>query len=230
MSCAAPVPVITIDGPTASGKGTVAQRVAEALGWHYLDSGALYRVTALAAMRGLAGGPLSLDDPGSEPALAALAAILALRFDGERVLLDGEDVSAEIRAEAVSRAASLVAAMPSVRGALLELQRTFRRAPGLVADGRDMGTVIFPDAMLKVFLTASARVRAERRHKQLIEKGFSVNFQQLLHDLELRDARDATRETAPLVAAPDALMIDSTSLDIDQTVARVLVSWEGRRS
>jgi cytidylate kinase len=226
----APIPVIAIDGPTASGKGTIAQRVADALGWHYLDSGALYRVTALAAMRGLAGRALRLDDPGSEPALAALAARLPVRFQDGRVLLDEDDVSTEIRTEGISQAASLVAAMPSVRAALLERQRSFRQAPGLVADGRDMGTVIFPDAMLKVFLTASARVRAERRHKQLIEKGFSVSLESLLHDLEQRDARDSTRKAAPLVPAPDALTIDSSSLDIDQTVARVLGSWEGRRA
>lgn len=215
-----PAPVIAIDGPTASGKGTVAQRVASALGWHYLDSGALYRLTALAAMR----GGVAED----EAALAGLAARLPAVFDGDRILLDGDDVTEAIRVEAVGNAASRIAVMPAVRRALVARQRSFRRPPGLVADGRDMGSVIFPDAALKVFLTASAGARAERRYKQLIEKGFSANLPGLLRDLEERDRRDATRAIAPLAPASDALTIDSTALDIDETVGRVLEFWRQR--
>ena len=236
----APAPVIAIDGPTASGKGTVAQRVARALGWHYLDSGSLYRLTALGALRGLA-GPVALENhagaaaaPGmpaaGEAAIAAFAARLPVVFDGERILLDGADVTDAIREEAVGNAASRIAVMPAVRAALVDRQRAFRRPPGLVADGRDMGTVIFPDAALKVFLTASAQARAERRHKQLIEKGFSANLPGLLRDLEERDRRDASRAVAPLAPAEDAQVVDSTALDIDDTVERVLGLWKLRRS
>ncbi|ODS96845.1 MAG: cytidylate kinase [Lautropia sp. SCN 69-89] len=212
------VPLIAIDGPTASGKGTVAQRVARALGWAYLDSGALYRLCALAALR----GGVALDD---EAALAALASVLPVRFGDDRIELDGQDATEAIRDEAVGNAASRIAALPALRAALLELQRSCRRPPGLVADGRDMGTVVFPDATLKVFLTATAESRAERRYKQLIEKGFSANLADLLRDLQQRDERDSNRVVAPLRPAEGAVVIDSTHLDIDQTVAQVLRAY-----
>jgi cytidylate kinase len=216
-------PVLTIDGPTASGKGTIAQRVADALGWHYLDSGSLYRLTALSAID----HDVGFDDA---PALAQLAAVLPVAFGaGGRILLGGEDVTDAIRAEAVGNGASRLAVHPEVRAALLALQRGFRRPPGLVADGRDMGTVVFPDAALKVFLTASAESRAERRHKQLIEKGISANFSSLLQDLRVRDARDSSRAIAPLAPAEGAYVLDSTSLTIDETVAKVLDRWSARR-
>lgn len=209
------VPVIAIDGPTASGKGTVAQRVAAALGFHYLDSGALYRLVALQALRrGVAAGDAA--------ALAALASRLAPCFAGEAVLLDGEDVAAAIRAEAVGLLASRIAVHPELRAALLDLQRRFRRPPGLVADGRDMGTVVFPEAGLKVFLTASVPARAERRHKQLSAKGFSANIADLLRDLGERDARDSSRAAAPLRPAEDAQLLDSSALSIEEVVARIL--------
>ncbi len=211
-------PVIAIDGPTASGKGTVAQRVARALGWHYLDSGAIYRLAALAALR----GGVALDD---EPAQARLAAVLPIEFRDDRILLSGGDVTDAIRTEAVGEAASRIAVLRALRAALLERQRDFRRSPGLVSDGRDMASVVFPDAALKVFLTASAESRAERRYKQLIEKGFSANLEGLLRDLRARDARDAGRTHAPLVAAEGAVIIDSTSLTIEQTVQAVLDGW-----
>jgi len=211
-------PVIAIDGPTASGKGTVAQRVADFLGWHYLDSGALYRIVALLALR----RSIAADDG---PALAALARALAPSFLDGRILVEGEDVSQAIRAEAVGATASRIATRPQLRAALVDLQRGFRRPPGLVADGRDMGTVIFPQAVLKVFLTASAESRAERRHKQLIEKGFSANLTDLLRDLRERDARDAQRAEAPLRPAEGALELDSTDLSIDETVAAVLDAY-----
>ncbi len=212
------VPVIAIDGPTASGKGTVAQRVADALGWHYLDSGALYRLTALAARR----AGVALDD---EAALAGLAANLPVEFSGGRMLLAGNEVTDAIRAEAVGEAASRIAVLGALRAALLDRQRDFRRAPGLVADGRDMASVVFPDASLKVFLAASAEARAERRYKQLIEKGFSANLKDLLSDLRARDARDAGRTHAPLVAAEGAVVLDSTPLTVAQTVQAVLGRW-----
>ncbi|HMN63997.1 MAG: (d)CMP kinase [Steroidobacteraceae bacterium] len=212
------VPLIAIDGPTASGKGTVAQRVAQVLGWAYLDSGALYRLCALAALR----AGVDLDD---EAGLAALAAALPARFVDGRIELDGHDVTEAIRDEAVGNAASRIAVLPALRASLLGLQRSFRRPPGLVADGRDMGTVVFPDATLKVFLTATAESRAERRHKQLIEKGFSANLADLLRDLQQRDERDANRAVAPLRPAEGAVVIDSTHLDIDQTVAQVLRAY-----
>lgn len=215
------VGVITIDGPTASGKGTIAQRVAHVLGWHYLDSGALYRLCALAALR----DGVDLDD---EAGLARAAAVLPVRFDAQRVELRGHDVSEAIRDEAVGNAASQIALLPAVRAALLGLQRAFRRPPGLVADGRDMGTVVFPDATLKVFLTATAESRAVRRHKQLIEKGFSASLDDLLRDLRRRDERDANRAIAPLQAAKDAVVIDSTHLDVDQTVEQVLKAFHRR--
>jgi len=212
------VPVIAIDGPTASGKGTVAQRVADTLGWRYLDSGALYRLTALAALR----EAVPLDD---ESALARLAASLPITFAGSRIFLSGQEVTDEIRAEMVGEAASRIAALGALRAALLDRQRDFRQMPGLVADGRDMASVVFPDAALKVFLTASAKARAERRYKQLIEKGFSANLESLLRDLRARDARDAGRSHAPLVAAEGAAIIDSTSLSVQQTVQAVLDRW-----
>jgi cytidylate kinase len=214
-------PVLTIDGPTASGKGTIAQRTARALGWHYLDSGALYRLTALAALRAGA----AFDDA---PALAGIAASLPVGFDGPVVRLGGEDVTDAIRDEAVGVGASRIAVHPPLRAALLGLQRSFRRPPGLVADGRDMGTVVFPDAALKVFLTASAESRAERRHKQLIEKGIPASLPSLLQDLRDRDARDASRAVAPLAPAEGAFVLDSTRLSVDETVDAVLERWQAR--
>lgn len=210
------VPIITIDGPTASGKGTVAARVARALGWDVLDSGALYRLTALACQR----AGVAHDD---EAAVAAIARDLDVAF-GDGVRLAGEDVSLAIREESVGNLASQVAALPSVRAALLDRQRAFCRPPGLVADGRDMGTVVFPDAGLKVFLMASAQARAERRHKQLMEKGISVKIHDLLSDLRARDERDAGRQAAPLKPAADARILDSSQLSIDETVQQVL-AW-----
>ncbi|MFC3107175.1 (d)CMP kinase [Undibacterium arcticum] len=211
------IPVIAIDGPTASGKGTVAQRVAARLGFHYLDSGALYRLTALSALRkGI--------DLGAEHALAKLAAALPCSFQGEHILLGQEDVTAAIRAEEVGNAASQIAILTPVRKALYGLQLGCRKAPGLVADGRDMGTVIFPHARLKVFLTASAEARAERRYKQLIDKGFSASMDDLLKDLQARDARDSQREVAPLKPAEGANVLDTSDMTADQAVEQVL-SW-----
>ena len=215
------IPVICLDGPTASGKGTVAARVAQQLGYHLLDSGALYRIVALAARR--AGLPL---DTSAEAAIADLAQQLAIRFEGDRVLLASEDVTEAIRTEQAGMDASSVSVLPAVRTALVALQHSFRRLPGLVADGRDMGTVIFPDAPLKVFLTASAAQRAHRRHAQLLSKGISANIADLLADLEARDARDMSRSTAPLQAAQDALALDSTQLTADQTVGQVFEWWQ----
>jgi len=218
------VPVLCIDGPTASGKGTLASRVAEQLGYHYLDSGALYRVTALAALR----AGLALE-PAHEAAIAALAERLPVRFEGERVLLDGDDVSDAIRSEEGGMNASKVSALPAVRTALVALQHSFARLPGLVADGRDMGTVIFPDAPLKVFLTASAEKRADRRHKQLISKGISAILSDLRADLEARDARDSTRAVAPLKPAEDARLLDNSDLSIQESVDLVLDWWQGKQ-
>ncbi|MFO1398887.1 MAG: (d)CMP kinase [Burkholderiales bacterium] len=209
------VPVITVDGPAASGKGTIAAAVADRLGFHYLDSGALYRLVALKALR--TGTPTDAAE-----ALAGLAAGLDIRFEGGAVRLDGEDVTAAIRGEDVSAGASQVAVHAGVRQALIERQRAFRQPPGLVADGRDMGTVVFPEAGLKVFLTATAEERARRRHKQLIAKGISVTLDGLLRDIRERDARDAGRAAAPLVPATDAVLLDTTDLTIDEAVARVL--------
>jgi cytidylate kinase len=207
--------VIAIDGPAASGKGTVAQRVASALGYHYLDSGALYRLVAFAA---LAAGA----DPDRGEALVPIARGLDLRFEGGRALLAGRDVAEEIRGEAVSAAASRVATHPAVRAALMDRQRAFRRPPGLVADGRDMGTVVFPDATLKVFVTAGADERARRRARQLAQMGIDVNIQSLLRDIQERDARDRSRATAPLAAAPDAWVLDTTNMSVDDAVQAVL--------
>ncbi|MDQ8034480.1 MAG: (d)CMP kinase, partial [Bordetella sp.] len=217
----APAPVITIDGPTASGKGTIAHRVAKALGFTVLDSGALYRLTALAARNaGVA--------PEDEAAVVAIAQNLDVRFEGPHMYLAGKDVNHEIREEAVGNMASRIAGYPALRQALLERQRAFRLPPGLVADGRDMGTVVFPDASLKIFLIADVEARAERRCKQLIEKGISANLPDLLKDLRERDARDSQRAVAPLAPAADAIELDSSSLSIEQTVAAVLDHWRAR--
>ena len=214
-------PVITLDGPTASGKGTVALRVAQALGWQVLDSGALYRLTALAAMR----ANVSLDDAA---ALGRVARELAVTFGGQGAILDGEVVEDAIRQEEVGTQASRIAALPEVRAGLLARQRAFRQAPGLVADGRDMGTVIFPDAPLKIFLIADVHARAQRRCKQLNEKGIPANLDDLLRDLQLRDLRDTQREHAPLAAAEDAHTLDSSSLSIEQTTDAILALWRGQ--
>ncbi len=218
------VPVICIDGPTASGKGTLASQLAQRLGYHYLDSGALYRITALAAVR--AGLEL---DTAHEHAIAHMAERLPVRFEGEQVLLAGQNVTEAIRTEDAGMNASRVSALPAVRTALVALQQGFRRLPGLVADGRDMGTVIFPDASLKVYLTASATHRAERRHKQLISKGFDARIQVLRTDLEARDARDSQRNVAPLKPAQDALFLDNSEQSIDQSIAQVLRWWEDKQ-
>jgi cytidylate kinase len=209
------VPVITIDGPTASGKGTVAHRVAKHLGFHYLDSGALYRLTALSASR----RGIALDD---EEALANLARVLPCQFVKGHVLLDGEDVTDAVRAEAIGVTASKIAVLPKVRQALFDLQVAFRYLPGLVADGRDMGTVIFPDATQKVYLTASVDARASRRYKQLKEKGFPATMEDLVKDLAERDARDTARSAAPLKPAPGAYILDTSEMTVDQAVQTVL--------
>jgi 3-phosphoshikimate 1-carboxyvinyltransferase len=208
-------PVIAIDGPSASGKGTVAARVADALGFHYLDSGALYRLVALAALK----AGVALDDG---VALARIAETLPASFEGGRILLDGADATEAIRSEACSAGSSKVAAFPAVRAALLGRQRAYRQAPGLVAEGRDMGSVVFPGAPLKVFLTATAEARAERRHKQLIDKGMSVSIDTLLQDLRERDARDSARTVAPLQKCADAELLDTTAMTIEEAVAWVI--------
>ncbi len=210
-----PVPVIAIDGPTASGKGTVAQRVAERLGFHYLDSGALYRLTALVARQ----QGVALENEG---AVAELARRLDIRFDAGKIWLADQEVSEAIRTEAVSQSASRVAALPAVRQALLDRQRQFRQPPGLVCDGRDMGSVIFPDARLKVFLTAALEVRAERRTNQLKEKGISAIMADVVKELRTRDQRDSTRSSAPLRQEPDAHFLDTTQLSIDEAVQQII--------
>ena len=225
-------PVITIDGPSGSGKGTVAGKLARHLGWCLLDSGALYRLLAFAASNhGV--------DLTNEEALKLLAAHLDVQFTaasddhGQRIILEGEDVTHAIRNETVGSGASQVASLPAVRDALLQRQRAFQEAPGLIADGRDMGTVVFPDAELKVFLTASPEIRAERRYKQLIEKGIDANLRALSRDLQDRDERDAKRAVAPLAPAPDSQVLDSTALSIDEVVERIVHWWRekegGRR-
>jgi len=218
-----PVPVIAIDGPSASGKGTVAQKVAEALGFHYLDSGALYRVTTVAALkRGVAA-----DDAQG---LAKTAREMALEFKSGRTWLDGTDVTADMRTEAVSAATSQVAAHPAVREVLLVRQRGFRTLPGLVADGRDMGSVVFPDAPLKVFLTADVGTRAERRYKQLMEKGMYAKMPDVVEELRRRDARDSSRAVAPLKHYPDAVFLDTTGLSVDEAVQKILGWWREKAS
>ena len=215
----ADVPVIAVDGPGGSGKGTITTRLANHLGWHFLDSGALYRLTALALMK----RQLSLED---EAALGELAARLDIRFEtnGVEVVtwLDGEDVSDQLRFEETGVMASKIAAIPAVRSALTGRQRRFRQSPGLVADGRDMGTVIFPDAKLKIFLTASAEIRAQRRYKQLKEKGESVNLTRLFKEIKARDLRDQSRKVAPLRPAENAVIIDSTELSIDEVFGKIV--------
>jgi cytidylate kinase len=220
---ASAAPVIAIDGPAASGKGTIAAGVAAALTFHYLDSGALYRLVALQSLE-------HAIDAADEAALAATAAALGARFLSGRIELDGRDVTELIRGEAVSKAASAVSVHAAVRAALLARQRAFRQPPGLVADGRDMGTVVFPDAALKVFLTASAEERARRRYKQLIEKGISVTLEGLLRDIRERDARDASRPVAPLRPAADAVALDTTDLSIAAATDAVLALYAERTS
>jgi CMP/dCMP kinase len=218
----ATAPVVAVDGPVGSGKGTIARRVATALGWHLLDSGALYRLVALASTR----QGVAVDD---EDALAAVALGLAVRFETgpagkERVFLDDEDVTDQIRTEECGRVASAVASVPAVREALLELQRSFRQRPGLVADGRDMGSTVFPAAVVKVYLTASAAERAKRRHKQLKDKGIDVSLPALSRDIEDRDRRDSERSVAPLRPADDARLLDSTGQSIEE-VTQTILNW-----
>jgi len=215
-------PVIAIDGPSASGKGTVAQKVARALGFNFLDSGALYRLVALAALD----RRTNLDNTSD---VAAIARDLNVKFDGDAVILDGRDVTDAIRAEPVSGAASKVAALPPVRDALLERQRAFRQPPGLVADGRDMASVVFPDATLKIFLIADSAERARRRYKQLMEKGLSASMDALLQEIRDRDARDSRRAAAPLQKVADAIELDTTSLSVDDAVAQVL-AWYNEKA
>jgi cytidylate kinase len=213
-------PVIAIDGPSASGKGTIAKRVAGELSFHYLESGALYRLIALVSLR---------DRLTDADALAEVAGQMAVDWVGDRILLSDQDVTLDVRSEEVSKRASEVAKIPEVRKRLLKRQRAFRRPPGLVADGRDMGTVVFPDATLKVFLTASPGVRAKRRYKQLIDKGIPANLRSLSRDLAERDARDRSRTVAPLVPAPDSQVLDSSALSID-AVAELIVRWYRERT
>lgn len=226
------IPVITIDGPTASGKGTISRLLAGQLGWEMLDSGALYRLVGLKALR----LNVALD---SESALAQMALDLDIRFGGgeddralddkeTQVFLDGENVTLAIRTEQCGAAASKVAALPKVRSALLDKQRAFRQAPGLIADGRDMGTVVFPDAVVKIFLTATAQERAKRRYNQLIEKGVSVNLSDLFEEIAERDERDSNRSAAPLVAAPDAVELDTSEITAEQAAQRILDLYQNR--
>jgi cytidylate kinase len=214
-------PVIAIDGPTASGKGSVAAGVAATLGFHYLDSGSLYRVVGLAALR----AGVARDDG---PMLAGLARRITPAFVAGKIVQAGEDITLLIRTEEVSQAASQCAVFPAVRQALLERQHAFRQPPGLVADGRDMGTVVFPDTRLKVYLTASADERTKRRHKQLIEKGIPATIESLLQDLKERDARDSGRADAPLAVAPDALVLDTTGMPIIDAIGAVVAAYRKR--
>jgi len=224
----AKVPVLALDGPGGSGKGTIGQILAQRLGWHFLDSGALYRVVGVVATR----KGVSLDD---RPVLARLATSMDIHFvprtDGgaAAVLLHGEDIGDQLRTEESGRLASIVAAIPEVRSALLQKQHSFRRLPGLVADGRDMGSTVFPDAILKVYLSASPEVRAQRRYKQLIDKGFDVNLPRLLDEIRERDARDAGRAVSPLKPAQDACILDTSQLDISGVVERVYGLLQQRR-
>ncbi|MFZ5592816.1 MAG: (d)CMP kinase [Pseudomonadota bacterium] len=216
-------PVITIDGPGGSGKGTISRILAQKLGWHFLDSGSLYRLTGLAARY----HAIALDN---EPALETLAAHLDVQFETDeqlqgRIILEGEDVSDLLRGEECGNDASRVAVLPGVRRALLERQRAFLRPPGLVADGRDMGTVVFPGAQLKIFLTASPEERANRRYKQLKDKGLNVNLDNLLKEITERDVRDSTRSFAPMRPAPDAVVVDTTGMGVDAVVERIMELW-----
>jgi cytidylate kinase len=213
-------PVIAIDGPSASGKGTIASRVAKTLGFHYLESGALYRLVALLSLR---------EDTLDAKRLAEMAEQMDVLFDDAEILLGDEAVTEKVRSEPVGNRASEVARLPELRQALLRRQRAFRRLPGLVADGRDMGTVVFPDAELKVFLTASPEIRAERRYKQLKEKGIDANLRALSRDLRERDERDAKRAVAPLVPAPDSQVLDSSALSIDEVASRIVRWWQERK-
>jgi len=223
--------VLCIDGPTASGKGTLATELAQRLGYHRLDSGLLYRLLGLAAERaGIDTRAPALQQPGCAAALGQLARELPLRFEGQQVWLGDEEVSAALRSEAAGMAASRVAALPEVRAALLELQRNFRRLPGLVADGRDMGTVVFPDAALKVYLTASAEQRAQRRHLQLMAQGIPATMAELLVDLQARDERDRSRSAAPLKPAEGARLLDNSEQSIEQSVQQVLDWWQACNS
>lgn len=215
MTSSSSIPVVAIDGPSASGKGTVAQLVAEQLGYHYLDSGALYRIVALAAHR----EEISWDE---ENDIAKLVPRLDIHFKKGHIFLDGQNISEDIRTEHMGQGASQVAAHPKVRAALTHLQHSFRKAPGLVADGRDMATVIFPDAKAKIFLTASAEVRADRRYQQIIKKGIAADYQAILKDLQERDARDRQRSVAPLQQAQDATLLDTSKLNIAQAVNSAL--------
>ena len=216
------VPVIAIDGPSASGKGTVAEQVAHALGFHYLDSGAIYRVATLASRK----AGIACDD---ETGLAALAENLDLDFIGGRILLDGQDITQAIRSEEAGNDAAKISALPRLRQALLARQLAFRRQPGLVADGRDMGSVVFPDAVLKIFLTASVAARAERRYKQLKQKGMYANLAAIQEDLHRRDARDSGRTAAPLIICNDAVVLDTSELTVEQAVAFVLEKYQAAR-
>jgi 3-phosphoshikimate 1-carboxyvinyltransferase len=217
-------PVICVDGPTASGKGTLASTIAQQLGYHFLDSGSLYRITGLAATR--AGIKLEV---AHEDAIVELLRSLSIRFEGTQIWLGAEDISDAIRTEEAGMNASTVSAFPKVRAALVELQHSFRKLPGLVADGRDMGTVIFPDAPLKLYLTASAACRAERRYKQLISKGISATLDSLRADLESRDARDTSRAVAPLKPAEDAKLLDNSNLTVSESVELVLSWWQSKQ-
>jgi len=222
MPSESPVPVIAIDGPSASGKGTIARQVARNLGFHYLDSGALYRLVALTALR----RAVALDDAA---ALARIAAELEVVFSGEKVISGGEDVTDAIRTEQVGAVASRLAALPAVRNALLAYQHAFRLPPGLVAEGRDMGSVVFPDAVLKIYLTASVDERAQRRYKQLIEKGMNANMAALLQDIRQRDGRDSARAVAPLQKSGDADLLDTTSMSIAVAVTEVLARYVAKK-
>ncbi len=222
-------PVITVDGPSGSGKGTVSRRLASRLSWHLLDSGALYRLVGLVTQR----HGLEPDDPGQLAAAEDLARQLDVTFEmdangGERVLLAGEDVTAEVRTERCGARASRYAVIPAVRTALLDLQHRFRKPPGLIADGRDMGTVVFPDAELKIFLTASAEERARRRYTQLRDMGLSANLDRIFSEIRRRDERDSTRQHAPLKPADDAILVDSTHRSVGQVVDEVTALAQGR--
>ena len=221
MNTFSDIPVITIDGPSASGKGTVATLLAQVLGWYVLESGALYRLTALDCMK----RKVDLDDQES---VAAVANALSVKFLPEGIFLHGEDVTDSIESEQVGAIASKIAVYPQLRATLLQSQRNCRRAPGLVADGRDMGTMVFPDADLKIYLVADVQKRAERRYKQLMAKGFSVKLNGLVADLEARDQRDLNRSLAPLKPADDAIIVDSSDLDVEETLAIVLEHWHSK--